>query len=77
MSIRELPSTKNTQREATPRTRKEIQGYVRLYHFEDLCKSFEQLRQTNQIRQEARKRPLSQQQVDCEKNLIPMYSGNR
>ena len=54
---------------------RETQGYGRADEFEELRRSFKQLRQTS-IRQEAQSWTPSRQ-VERERNPIPMYSGDR
>ena len=53
----------------------ENRGYVRGKEFNELRTKFENLRHS--IRQEAQNRTPSPQQVDRERNPIPMYSGDR
>ena len=55
---------------------RETSGYVRVDGLEELRRSFEQLRQTSETRQEAQSRTPSQQ-IERERNPIPMYSGDR
>lgn len=55
-----------------------VQGYVKkVDDFEELRRSLERSRQTNQIKQETQNYSPSQQQVEREKNSIPMYSRDR